>query len=330
MKSNYNTARNHAALLDLAGEGRIRISGADAQKALDACFSMELEIILPWKGVTGLFLSDQGAVLAIATVFKGDDEFFVFTEAATAASLLRYLQDHLAGQQVDIEDLSQRFGWICVLGPKAQSAMSQFGGEEVLGLPYLAFEENVKLEAKLFRMGFCGEFEYRVLCPLDRCLAMMSDFVEAGQEFGLEMADPNVLPLLMLEMRSLGIADIPADADPIQAGLHWMVSFGKQAYPGRDVVLAAKSEPRRRALMMLLEEGGVARAGDRLQIEGQDFGFLAHVDYSPVLDRNIALAYADAELGWVGVSFGVVGKEGGCVASGVSAPLFVTKTVSGA
>lgn len=330
MNACYKIARNQTALIDLGNEGRIRVSGADAEKALNACFSMDLEIILPWKGVTGLFLNDQASVLAIATVFKGDDEFFIFTEAATAKTLLQHLGEKLVSAAVEIEDLSTQYGWLCVLGPNAQNAMSQFAGEDILGLPYLAFEENAKLEAKLFRMGFSGEFEYRILCPLDRCKEMTASMLDAGQEFGLEVVQPDILPLLMLEMRSLGIADIPADADPIQAGLHWMVNFRKESYPGYEAVQKAKSNPRRKALMLLLAESGVAAAGDRIEIEGQDFGFLAHVDYSPTLESDIALAYADPELGWVGVAFETKGKVRGCTATGVSAPLFVTKTVSGA
>lgn len=330
MNASYKIARSQVALIDLGNEGRIRVSGADAEKALNACFSMDLEIILPWKGVTGLFLNEQASVLAVATVFKGDDEFFIFTEVATSEILLRHLGEKLSSAAVEIEDLSTQYGWICALGPKAQNAMSEFAGEDILGLPYLAFEENVKLDAKLFRMGFSGEFEYRILCPLDRCQEMKATMLNGGQEFGLEVVQPEVLSLLMLEMRSLGIADIPSDVDPIQAGLHWMVNFRKEAYFGHQAVLEAKSNPRRRALMLRLAEKGVAAAGDRIEIEGQDFGFLVHVDYSPTLESDIALAYADPAFGRVGVTFETKGKERGCMATGVSAPLFVTKTVSGA
>ncbi|MHB1123196.1 MAG: glycine cleavage T C-terminal barrel domain-containing protein [Ramlibacter sp.] len=330
MNASYHTARNETALLDLAAEGRIRVHGPGAEQALDACFSMDLGIVMPWKGVTGLFLDDDARILAIATVFRGDDEFFVFTEAATAASLLAHLRAQLAGSDAEVEDLSQRFGWLCVLGPKAQNAMSRFAGEEILGLPYLAFEDNAKLDAKLFRMGFCGEYEYRVLCPLERCEAMMAGFRDEGQEFGAQVADPQMLSVLMLEMRSLAMADIPPDADPIQAGLHWMVSFGKEAYRGRDAVHAAKAAPARRALMLHLRKDSGARAGDRIRIQGQDLGFLAQVRFSPRLDRDIALAYADPELGWVGVSFDTGTEAAAGAATGVSAPLFITKTVTGA
>src|SRR5262245_1839329 len=139
MNASYDIARNRTALLDLGGEGRIRIGGPDAQRALNDCFSMDLEIVLPWKGVTGLFLDEHAAVLAIATVFKGDDEFFVFTETASAGRVLQHLNEQLAGARVTIEDLSQSHGLIGVLGPQAQNAMAQFGGEDILGLPYLAF-----------------------------------------------------------------------------------------------------------------------------------------------------------------------------------------------
>lgn len=328
MNANYDIARNHTALVDLANEGRIRVSGADAEQALNACFSMDLEIVLPWKGVSGLFLDEQARLLAIATVFKGEDEYFVFTEAASAAHLLEHLSARLAGADAELEDLSKNYGWICLLGPNAQSAVAQFAGEDALGLPYMGFEENSKLGSKLFRMGFCGEFEYRLLCPLERLQEMTAGFVEDGEAFGVRKIEPEVMSLLMLEMRSLGIADIPRDADPIQAGLHWMVNFRKDGYPGRDAVHAAKSQPRSRSLMLLLNKAGVAKQGDRIRIEGKDCGFLARVEYSPTLERDIALAYADPEFGWVGVSFTTVGENGSAHAKGVSAPLFVTKTVS--
>lgn len=329
MKASYQLARNHAALLDLEAEGRIRIAGAGAEAALNACFSMDLEIIHPWRGVTGLFLNEEASVLAIATVFRADDEFFVFTEAASAARLLAHLREALAGADARIEDLSDAYGWIGLLGPKAQAAMAELAGEEVLGLPYQSFEENQPLQATLFRMGFCGEFEYRVLVPRARIHELAERLLDGGRPFGVDKAPPDVMCVLMLEMRSLGFADIPPGGDPIQCGLHWMVNFRKPQFVGRDALMAAKEAAPQRALMVRLEPAGSARAGDRLRIEGRDLGQLAHVDYSPVLEQDIALAYVDADLGWVGVTFDAKVAAGSCLATGVSAPLFVTKTISG-
>lgn len=331
MNASYQAARERAALIDLDAEGRLRVGGPDAQDALNACFSMDLEVVLPWRGVSGLFLDANAGIQAIATVFRGgEDEFFVFTESATATSLADHLRQALSGANVQIDDLAQSHSWIALIGPKAQAAMAEVAGEEVMGLPYLAFEENLPLQSTLFRMGFCGEFEFRVLCPQERSQEVTDRLLQVGQPLGVDKQSAEVMRLLMLEMRSLSITDIPSGFDPIRCGLHWMVNFRKPQFVGRDAVLAAKVAPRQHALMMLLDSNGVARAGDRLRIENRDLGQLTHVRYSPELGRDIALAYVDADLGWVGVSFETVGQARGCLATGVSAPLFVTKTISSA
>lgn len=327
MSACYELARNSTALIDLSGEGLFRISGADAGIALNRCFSMDLEIVLPWKGVTGLFLSETADVVAIATIFKGDDEFFVFTESAMATALQQHLVTKFEGVEAEIQDLAGDFAWLCLVGPRAQSAMAQFGSEDILGLPYLSFEDNAVLGAKLFRMGFCGEYEYRILCPLDNRDAMWEKFLQKGSEFGIAVASPEIMNILMLEMRSLQKQHLPAEANPITLGLHWMVDFRKETFPGLDVVHAAKVAPASRALMVRLDQSGMAAAGDRLQIDGQDVGFCSAIQYSPTLGKDIGLAHVMPEFGWVGVPFDVMGYNGSIGAVGVSAPLFVTKTV---
>jgi glycine cleavage system aminomethyltransferase T len=179
-------------------------------------------------------------------------------------------------------------------------------------------------------MGFCGEYEYRILCPREKSGELAPRLLDAGREFGIACADPAVFPLLMLEMRSLSKADIPSAGNPVTLGMHCMVSFRKQDYPGSRVLQLSKRDPVSRTLMLRFEQTGVACAGDRLVIDSVDVGFCANVYFSPTLGQDIGLACVDPAFGWVGVPFTVIGKHGVVDAVGVSAPLFVTKTVSAA
>lgn len=330
MSACYELARNNVALIDFSQEGFFRVSGSDSENALNRCFSKDLEIVYPWRGVTGLFLTDDGEVLAIATIFKGDDEFFVFTETATTEPLYQYLSAQFRGDDAKITNLAGKWAWLCLMGPRAQAAMAQFAGEDILGLSYLSFEDNIKLGAKLFRMGFCGEFEYRILCPLNRRDALWQQFLNKGGEFGLSVASSEVLNLLMLEMRSLQKQDLPPNSNPITLGLHWMVDFRKESFTGSEAVQTAKAAPASRAMMVCLERTGVAVSGDRLEIDGQDVGFCSTIQYSPTLGQDIGLAHVNPDLGWVGVPLEVRGASGRVGAIGVSAPLFVTKTIQAA
>lgn len=324
----YDVARNGTALMRLEGEGVLRIGGANAETALNALFSMDLEIILPFRGISGLFLRDDASVIAMATVFKGDEDFFVFTEPASAAALAAYLETGLQGQDVMLEYLSSTMSVLCLLGPKAEKAMSEFGGDDILGLPYLSFEDNARLGLPLFRMGSSGEYEYRILCPNDAVAAIEAQMLEKAAEFDLEQISPDILGLLMLEMRSLQLSDLSEGADPITAGLHWMVDFRKEGYPGANLLHAQKEAPQERPLMLLLDVGAKAAQGDQIAIQGQPMGRIIRAAFSPHLGRHVALVYAQPDFGWVGVRFELIGREASGQAEGVSAPLFVTQTVS--
>lgn len=330
----YRSVRERVALLDLADEGRFRISGAGATAALYRIFSMDLDIVPRGRGVTGLFLDGDAGVIAIATVFRGEDECYVFTEADTADRLHKYLLSRLidvadAGD-VRLDDLAKSHSWLCVLGPLAQAAMAGIAGDDVLGMPYLSFECHPELSMPVFRMGYCGEYEYRMLCPRQQRESLLARVFEQGHEFGIEQADPAILPLVMLEMRSLRSADIPAGADPLAMGMHWMLGFRKQGYPGAARLDAVKRAPAHRTLMLAFDHPEMAFAGDRLQIEGKDVGHCVRVMFSPTLGRDIGLACVAPDVGWVGVRFDVVGAKGSVAAVGVSAPLFVTRTVRAA
>ena len=323
----YTLARNTAALMDLSAEGRLRISGAECEAALDSLFSVDLEMLAPYKGTIGLFLAADGHTIAIAVVFKGEDEFFVFTEAETKQALSAYLNEQLQGRDVEIENLDETTGWIAVVGPKAQDVTAKAAGEDILGMPYHSFEDNTTIGGKLFRMGQVGEFEYRFLVPAAETERVRAALLEAGAGFGIGEGDASAIPMLMLEMRSLLHSDIPASADPIQAGLHWMVDFRKPGLPAGEKLAARKAQPERRALMVVAEDDGKMMAGDLLAIAGEEVGIVVRSAWSQTLGRSIALSYVRDDLGWVGVPFDVLGAAGKVPVKGVSAPLFVTRTV---
>lgn len=329
-ESAYKAVRERVALINLSSEGRLRLSGVGAEAVLDRLFSQDLGIVARWRGISGLFLHDDASLVAIATVFKGDDECYVFTEANTAPALYEHLRSHLVADDVLLEDLSSDYDWWCLVGPNAQKVAADVAGDDVLGMRYLSFEQNPVLDVPLFRMGYSGEYEYRLLCPKQQSEALTQRLMISGRDSGIALADPAVFPLLMLEMRSLCRKDIPAGMDPLAMGMHWMVSFRKHAYPGAEALRRMKFSLDARALMLILEEPGIAAAGDRLQIEDSELGICAAVQFSPTLGKDIALACVDPAYGWVGVRFSVVGPRGSVQARGVSAPLFVTKTVSAA
>ena len=327
MNESYELVRNKVAFLDIHDDGRFFVSGPDAESALNQLLSIDLEVLPFWRGTIGLFLTEMANIIAIATIFKSDEGFYIFTEAASADELGRYLAHEIPMHGAIFEDLRHSHTLFSVLGPHAQNLMSKIVGDDILGLPYLSFENNERLGAPLFRMGFCGEFEYRLLIAKDSSESVSNLALKAGAEFGMTQISPDIMPILMLEMRSLTKLDFPAKANPIEAGLHWAVSFRKENLRGGSILHQVKRAPKWQSLMLRIEQRGVASTGDRLHIEGVEVGFLSHVVYSPTLQSDIGLAYVNPEFSQVGVVFDAIGSQGESHAVGVSAPLFITNTV---
>jgi aminomethyltransferase len=79
---------------------------------------------------------------------------------------------------------------------------------------------------------------------------------------------------------------------PLQAGLGWVVGWGKPAFAGRDALLAEKERgPARRLAGILLADRQVPRAECPVRIAGDAVGEVTSGNVSPILERGIALAF---------------------------------------
>lgn len=325
MLETYTAARNAVALFDNAADARICVSGPDWRK-LNEFVSIDLAALHPFHGLVGLVIRPDASLVAVASIFKGDGEFLLIGEAERAETLLAHLTGCLAGHNVKIEDLRGSHGYLSIVGPLAQDVTVEAAGEDILGLSFLSFEDNQRLGCKLIRAGFTGEYEYRFLVPNAGADELRRRLEAAGQAAGMIAGDPAALPLMLLEVRSLLHRDITAGANVLEAGLHWMINFRKQNLLGGTVLEQLKSSIQRRSVMIELADAGAARDGDPLSIEGEKVGVITRVEHSPARNADISLAYVDADLGWVGVSYDVIAGERKTIARAVAAPMVITKS----
>nr|VFK63151.1 MAG: Glycine cleavage system T protein (aminomethyltransferase) [Candidatus Kentron sp. UNK]VFK71374.1 MAG: Glycine cleavage system T protein (aminomethyltransferase) [Candidatus Kentron sp. UNK] len=325
--STYELVRNRAALFDFSGEGRFFISGADAMDAINAIIAADLETIPELKALNTILLDEDGALVAILWVLHDENGIWVLCDEDRREEVGRRLNDSILARDAQIRDETESTSCYAIIGALAQEITMAVAGDDIIGIPYLGFEPNAETDTLLCRLGYTGEFDYRFIAPRERASELQTRIMAAGAEYGIEPGDPKELPRLMIEMRSLSQRHhIPEGTDPIQAGLHWMIDFRKEEFPGHDAVHARKTDPGRKALILLLDTENPPPSQTPVLIENQEVGRCAYLVWSPTVGKTVSLAYIDADLAWVGVVFDVAGRD----AHAVSAPLFITKTVSAA
>jgi aminomethyltransferase len=84
---------------------------------------------------------------------------------------------------------------------------------------------------------------------------------------------------------------------PLQAGLGWVVRFDKGDFRGRAPLAAERDRgPGRRLRGLLVDGRQVPRAGCDVAIDGATVGTVTSGNFSPVLERGIALAFLPPEV----------------------------------
>lgn len=325
MQNDYRLVRETVACFAGLPACAVTVTGSDAEAWLNAAFARDVQAIVPLKGAIGLFLEPGGDVLAMACVFRTeDDSFLVFADRAE-------LRDRLVADatgDVAVTDIAATHALISVIGPKAMELMTEIAGEDVISIPYMGFEDSVTGDFVVFRQGFTGEFEFRLLVPHDGFDALYTRVLQAAGALEGGEIDPGIIDVMSLEMRFVKDADVIGRGTALEAGLHWMIDFRKEDFVGRDAVLRERQNPARKSLIVRLDRTGVARAGADLTIEARPVGQLVRVAYSPRLKSDIAFAFLEREVGWVGVSYAVRSDEGQmALASAVSSPLFLSRSV---
>jgi glycine cleavage system aminomethyltransferase T len=321
----YELVRNHAALFDLSAEGRFFVSGADAEQAVNAAITADLEAIPELKALNTLALTAEGAIIAMLWVLKDEDGIWIICDPDRRDAMAACLAQAVNGCAAELEDRTDTTCCLAVIGPDAQEIAMEAAGEDIVGVPYLGLEPNADTDSLVCRLGYTGEFDFRFIAAATRRAQLRDHLHQAGASFQLGDGDTRAMPSLMLEMRSLHQAShIPADADAIQAGLHWMIDFRKESFVGKEAVERAKAEPTRKAVMLILEAAAAPEIPAPIRIEDQVVGECVYATWSPTLGKLVGLGYIVEELAWVGVVFDVAGGD----AAAVSAPLFITQTVS--
>ena len=143
--------------------------------------------------------------------------------------------------------------------------------------------------------GYTGERGVEIAVPADAAAALWeaivgADIIPAGlgarDTLRLEAAFP-------LHGHELG-----PGITPLQAGLGWVVAFGKPSFRGRAALVAERDRGIERHLVGVATEGRrPARADCDVLVDGRVVGQVTSGNFSPVLGHGIALAFVPPDVG---------------------------------
>ena len=277
----YSSVKNeHLAVLTSAGVfdtshmAAIEVSGPEATALVQACFTNDLAACIgPRKKplsegrcVYGAFLSPQGHVIDDAIVFKvAAETCFIVVNAGMGAKIAGHLEDHRAGRNVAVRDLTDRVAKMDIQGPLAGKILSKLivSPETVFeGFPYFSFKGHYDPEAPragvvrltdgtpllLSRTGYTGEFGFEIFIAPEKIETLWKMVLEAGGAQGLLpcglAARDSLRAGALLPLSHQDIGPWPFVNHPWRFALPYTDEGGfSKDFIGREALLKARDAP---------------------------------------------------------------------------------------
>jgi aminomethyltransferase len=275
--------RRAAVCFDVSHLGTVRVIGPDALGLLQANLTNDLTKVAPGRAqYTHLLDPNDASVLDdIIVWWVSQDRFDVMPNASNTERV----RAAIGG-----EDVTGERAIIAVQGPTARALLAAVSPEAAgVGRFHVIPFRWGDADCVAAGTGYTGEDGVECAVPVAQAPAFWRAIVAAGaQPAGLGARDTLRLEAgLPLHGHELG-----PGITSLQAGLGWVVGWNKGDFRGRVPLEAERRAGPRRLLRGLLTAGRrPPRSGDSVSIGGAFAGEVTSGNYSPVLERGIALAF---------------------------------------
>lgn len=284
--------RHDAVVFDVSHLGTVRIEGDDALERLQRAFTNDLNKIGPGRAqYTHLLDEADASVLDDIIIWwhphdSGPEVFDVMPNASNT--------DGVRGA-IGGDETTRTRAVLAVQGPHALELLQPV-------FPDAAAVRRFRVARCTWRdvpcvvagTGYTGEAGVEIAIPAESATDLWSAILDAGiRPAGLGARDTLRLEAaLPLHGNELG-----PGITPLQAGLGWVVAWGKDEFRGREALAREREAGLARVLAGIATEGRrPPRHGCAVLVDGRQVGEVTSGNYSPVLGHGIALAFVEPSI----------------------------------
>ena len=307
-----NNAQEHRAVREAVGLfeqssfAKILVQGRDAERALNRIATADCRVAIG-KVVYTQFLNDRGGIEADVSLTRlASDRFLVVTAAFTATQVIAWLGEHIDPHcRCVVTDISDGWCMLNVQGPRSRELLSGIASGDWSNAAFpFGSARQVQIgyqEALAVRITYVGELGWELYVPVPFAIGVYEAIVDAGKPLGLSHCGYHALNSLRIEKAYRDWShDIGPDDTPFDAGLAFTCAWTKpEGFIGREALLVAKSQPRRRRLVQFLlsDPEPMLYHNEPILLNGKRVGLITSGMYAHTLGAAAGLGYVSDERG---------------------------------
>ncbi|ODN72273.1 4-methylaminobutanoate oxidase (formaldehyde-forming) [Methylobrevis pamukkalensis] len=301
----HAACREGVVLFDQSSFAKFEIWGRSAAERLE--WLAANRIARPVGGlVYTQLLNGRGGIEADVTVARlAADTFYMVTGTGFRTHDGGWLREHLTGGGVAVEDVTEAWSTLTLMGPRARdvlsavttadlsSAVFPFGTARLISIADCA--------VRALRVTYVGELGWELHVPAGNAGTVFDALMMAGAPFGIRLAGYRAIESLRLEKgyRAWGAEITPRDS-PFEAGLGWAVKLASGIdFLGREASLAIAAAPLSRRLcgFTVARPDLLLTGRETILRDGEAVGYLASGGWGYTVGTHIGYGYVRRETG---------------------------------
>lgn len=297
IKEEHKAVREAVGMFEVSHMGEIRVSGSEAEAFLNHCLTNDVSKLTETKAQYTFICNHDAGVIDDLVIYKlAPSDYLLVVNAGNTDVDFSWLSK-IEGYNVEVENVSKKYGQIAVQGPKSRQLVQELVDENISEMKMFTFKKDISIEGInviLSQSGYTGEDGFELYCQSSDTLDLWKLLKDKGvMECGLGARDT-----LRLEAGlPLHGQDLTESISPLEANLGFAVKLNKGNFIGADILNKQKQEGAKRRLSGFELTGkGIARTDyEVFSNEGERVGYVTSGTQSPSTKRSIGFALVNTD-----------------------------------
>ncbi len=297
----HMSVRKNAGMFDVSHMGEIIVEGPDAEKYVDYLVTNDVKSMVDYQVIYTLMCYPDGGVVDDLLVYKyNTKKYLLVVNASNVEKDYEWIVSN-KNCAVSIENISEKIAQIAFQGPRAEEILQKYVDFDLSSIKFFHFKDPVKLngiDCIVSRTGYTGEDGFEIYINSEQGRFVWDYIYEKTRIDNVLPCGLGCRDTLRFEAKlPLYGHEISKDITPIEAGLKFFVKLEKEDFIGKKVLLEQVTDGVKRSLKGLeMIDKGVPRNNYKVFKDSKEIGFITTGSYSPILDKNVALALIDSNM----------------------------------
>lgn len=295
----HMATRNAIGLFDVSHMGKFTVTGSDSREFINQLITNDLSPVVNNQIIYSPMCYNNGGTIDDLLVYQHDvANYLLVVNAGNKDKDYKWIEEQLDGDVI-LKDITDNLCQLAVQGPHSVSFLESLCDVNLQDIPYYEFKDHVILAGVsmlVSRTGYTGEDGFELYFDQSKAGEIWDILISKGSDYGIKPCGLGARDTLRFEAgMPLYGNELGEDINPIEVGLQYFVKLKKGDFIGKEALIQAKANPKRKLIGFELKDKGIARHGSVVvDDKNTTIGTVTTGYKSPSFDATIGLALIDA------------------------------------